>query len=354
MDAELTQILTGIARAAGAIATGVATTETLAGGPPSTNLEYVLPGAKSALSYAVPLDPPAIDLYLAKKDRKPHERDNIRTSVLSSGISLELASFIIQKGHQAAPQAANNVYRDDDETKRHEDIPPISHRYLAARSGVGHFGISGNVITKSHGAAVILGCVVTTAQLVPTDPLPPEENYCDDCKLCQQACVAGFMSEPGKETVTLGGVEFSYGKRSDYSRCGYACGGFTGLHPSGKWSTWSSARFPIPDQEQDCRDAMVKAIGPYLQRPREEGGNYHILVPGHRIELTCGNCQLVCHPDKEVRASRFKSLTSSGVVIQHPDGSYEAVTPEQAKAHLDAMPPETRALYEEAPVNAPV
>jgi epoxyqueuosine reductase QueG len=36
----------------GASKVGVATVETLAGGPPSTNLEYVLPGAKSAVSFA--------------------------------------------------------------------------------------------------------------------------------------------------------------------------------------------------------------------------------------------------------------------------------------------------------------
>ena len=32
----------------GAATVGFATTETLAGGPPSTDLEYILPGARSA------------------------------------------------------------------------------------------------------------------------------------------------------------------------------------------------------------------------------------------------------------------------------------------------------------------
>ena len=64
--------------------------------------------------------------------------------------------------------------------------------------------------------------------------------------------------------------------------------------------------------------------------------------------MMCGNCQLVCHPDKTVRAKRFKLLTRSGVIIQHPDGSLVAVSPEEAEEHLAAMTPETRALYEEA------
>jgi hypothetical protein len=35
-------------------------------------------------------------------------------------------------------------------------------------------------------------------------------------------------------------------------------------------------------------------------------------------------------------------------VIQHPDGSLEAVSPERAKEHLAEMPPERRAMYEKA------
>ncbi len=42
-------------------------------------------------------------------------------------------------------------------------------------------------------------------------------------------------------------------------------------------------------------------------------------------------------------------LVDGGVVIQKSDGSLEAVTPEEAWKHLDAMPAETRALYEEVP-----
>ena len=68
-------------------------------------------------------------------------------------------------------------------------------------------GLSGNIITKSQGAAVILGATVTTAQLVPTPPLPPEENYCDDCRICMASCVAGFMDLREKTSISLGGLE---------------------------------------------------------------------------------------------------------------------------------------------------
>jgi hypothetical protein len=69
-------------------------------------------------------------------------------------------------------------------------------------------------------------------------------------------------------------------------------------------------------------------------------------MPGDRVQLTCGNCQLICHPDKDVRKKRFKLLIESGVIVQNPDGSLEAVPPEEAQKRLASMHPEKRALYE--------
>jgi len=66
------------------------------------------------------------------------------------------------------------------------------------------------------------------------------------------------------------------------------------------------------------------------------------------VELTCGNCRLVCHPDKEVRRRRYKMLVESGVIIQSPDGSLEAVAPQEAEERIANMDAETRALYEES------
>jgi hypothetical protein len=70
-------------------------------------------------------------------------------------------------------------------------------------------------------------------------------------------------------------------------------------------------------------------------------------MPGDRVELTCGNCQLICHPDKEVRKKRYELLIESGVVVEKSTGSREAVSPEEAKKRLAAMDAATRALYEE-------
>jgi len=333
---ELTQFAIDYLMLEGASAAGVAT------------LEYVLPGAKSAISFAVPLDPARIETFLAKKDQAGHQNDNIHTNFFVSGLAMGLATYLDQRGHPSFAVSANAVYRKDTRQGMLDFKPDLSHRYLAVRSGVGWFGLSGNVITKDHGAAVILGAVVTTADLAPTDPLPPQEKYCDECKLCIASCLSGLMDKKEVTTVTMGGMEFSYSNRLSYHRCDLVCGGFTGLAQNGKWSTWSPGRFPIPEKDEEFEAALLKGIMDSWPRPAIEGGFYHPAMPGQRkINFTCGNCQLLCHPDRDERKRRYKLLTKSGVVVQHQDGSLEAMSPAAARRHLDALTPQQRACYED-------
>jgi epoxyqueuosine reductase QueG len=346
---DLSQMVEDLVLNGGAIAYGIATLETLEGGPPSTDLSYVLPEAKSAVCFALALDQRLIPPFLAKKDYVSHNRDNTRTNLLANGIALDLASFLTMKGYPSIPVAANNVYRKDTRRGPLDEMPEISHRYLAVRSGIGHFGLSGNVIRKEEGAAIILASVVTAAELSPTDPLPKEDNYCDSCRLCMASCASGLMSSDEIATVTLGGVDFTYSKRRGYIRCDYVCGGYAGLHRSGKWSTWSPARFPIPEREEDFRKVFKKALKAYSKRPKPQVSFFHPLIPTHRGEFTCGNCQLICHPDKEERKKRHKTLTESGVVVQDSDGCYRATSPDDAIKHLSAMSPRVRSLYENIP-----
>jgi epoxyqueuosine reductase len=342
----LSQIVLDYVKCLGACAAGIATTDTLAGGPPSADLTYVLPDAKSAISFAIPLDQNLIPPFLRKENRLSHEQDNYRTNGLAGGLSLQLSTWLDQKGYPSIAQAPNDVYRRDTPGGALDLYPELSMRYMAVRSGVGNFGLSGNVITKDYGAAVILGCVVTTAELHPTDPLPDNESYCDDCRICMASCASGLMDKKEKTRIKLGDVEFEYSRRRSYLRCEYVCGGFTGLHSSGKWSTWSPGRFSIPEDDTEFGPAIMSSISAYKSRPKKRGGYYHSLMPG-KIWQTCGNCQLVCHPDKEERKRRHKMLTHSGVVVQHPDGTLEAMPPEKATSFLSEMDLEARALYEE-------
>ncbi len=344
---DLTAFAADFLTTQGACAVGVVTKETLAGGPPSTDLEYVLPGAKSAVSFAVPFDQQKIERYLAKEDHAGHQEDNFRTNFFVTGLAYGLAAYWNQHGIASYGLASNAVYRQDTPRGMADFMPDLSHRYLAVRSGIGWFGLSGNVITPTHGAAVVLGTVVTTGELEPTPPLPPESKYCDECQLCMASCTSGLMDKKERTTVTMGGVEFTYSKRRSYHRCDLVCGGFTGLAKNGKWSTWSPGRFPVPEKEEDFLPALIDAVSASAPRPPIQGGFHHPAMPGGRkINMTCGNCQLICHPDREERKRRYKLLTESGVVVQNPDGSLAAVSPEIARKHLAEMSPEQRAFYE--------
>jgi len=343
---ELSRIVVDFVISRGACAAGIVTTETLEGGPPSTDLSFVLPNAKSAISFAVPVDQRLIQPYFMKKDHLALEHATYKAYTLSSGISLELATFLEMQGIPSSSVVSNRRYRSDPPNSVMDMVPDISHRYLAVRSGVGHFGLSGNVLAKDAGAAVILGSVVTGAELIPTEPLPDDENYCDDCKLCIASCASGFMDGREKQHVTLGGIDFSYSKRRSYTRCMYVCGGLTGLHTSGKWSTWSPGRFSIPEAGEDFEAAFQQALPSYLMWPKIEGGHYHFLINA-KIRTTCAHCQFICCPDKAERKRRFEMLSQSGVVVQNSNGTLEAVSPEEAKKRLAGMPPEKRKLYEE-------
>ena len=65
---RMSQTVKDLTLGGGAVAVGIATTETLKGGPPSTDLSYVLPGAKSAIVFAVPFNQDVLESFLKKED----------------------------------------------------------------------------------------------------------------------------------------------------------------------------------------------------------------------------------------------------------------------------------------------
>jgi len=67
-------------------------------------------------------------------------------------------------------------------------------REAAARSGVGFYGKNTLLITRRHGSWVVLGTLVTTAEVEAT---PPLDAGCGTCTLCIEACPTGALDEPG-------------------------------------------------------------------------------------------------------------------------------------------------------------
>jgi epoxyqueuosine reductase len=67
-------------------------------------------------------------------------------------------------------------------------------REAAARSGVGFYGKNTMLITRKHGSWVVLGTLVTRAELERTPPLGLD---CGSCRLCIDACPTNALEEPG-------------------------------------------------------------------------------------------------------------------------------------------------------------
>ncbi len=337
----------------GAVKVGFATLETLAGGPPSTDITYVLPEAKSAICFALPFDKQKIRDYLAKKDFASHERDRYDLNVKGAEVARKLTEWLQEKGFIAAYKYPNNQYRKEVTGWQLKLPPPISHRYIAVRSGVASFGWSGNVGLKGYGAHILLNTVLTNAELAPTDPIPPEESHCNKCKICVQACTSRLIHDTEETSVTIGGETFTYAKRRNYIRCFYVCGGFTGLNTRGgkHWSTWSPGRFHVPEEDRKIMTQFFRASDKYRKWPQRTDygieGYENTALPGYNLHLTCGLCQNVCAGSPKETADYFKILINSGCVVQDPDGNILALPQEEAEKVFNSFPRKHKRLYTE-------
>lgn len=335
----------------GAIKVGFATLETLAGGPPSCDLSYRLPGARSAISFALPLNRSKMRDYLSKKDRLGHEEDNMNTQRLSRDLSWEVARILEEEGHEAKGTAANLKYRKELKNWEALQPPDISHRYVAVVSGVGSFGWSGNVGLEEYGSGIILGTCVTTAEFEPTNRIADGQGFCDSCKLCVASCPVDLFKRTEEVSVEIGGETYSHSARNSYLRCLMCCGGATGTNKTKKWSSWSPGRFDIPEDEEELKKELDRARELQNKRPEMEGGTIiadrtgRPVQPERKAYTSCGNCQLICWGNKTETAQNIRMLHDSGVIIQDPDGTIRAVKPKEAERELQKMDPGHRSLY---------
>jgi epoxyqueuosine reductase len=345
---NLDEIIKDMAKTLGASHVGITTQNTLKNWHSTTELDYILDGAESAITFAVPFGEENlnndINKFLLKENQKTLEKLKVRATTLANGIALEISGLLNQIGHKTEPVHSNFVYRKDSPSEYR--VPPLSHKLLAFRGGIGHIGHSGMIITKEYGACIALASVVTDAKLNPTQPLPEEDNYCNECKLCSAVCLGDYMTNE-KELDGIDGINYQTAKKAHPMRCVYVCTGSTGYN-GGKWSTWSAARFGIPKEDDKLIEIFQnKAIPAQSQRNELygiKGGFFHPFYPGYKMEYSCSLCQFICHPKKEVRSERYKKLVKSGVIIEE-NGKKRAVTPEIAEKLFETLPFQKKKLY---------
>jgi epoxyqueuosine reductase QueG len=345
----------------GAIKVGFATQETMHSpeGIPSTDFTKILPDGQSAVCFAFPLDKEKIRAYLRKElpnGRVDHNKDNFDLYVKIIKISEELVDLLNEKGYNAAQIIPNFDYVGEGPAKAIGSKPQLSLRYLAVRSGLGHFGWSGNVLMKGYGATVLFGGIVTNANLEPTEPLPESESECNQCKLCTKVCAFRMFSDIEPQDIILGGYSFQYSKRTNICRCLTVCGGFSGLDKTGKWSTWAPVRHPYPETDDDVYLTMASAVKAdsslYVKGEREgfdrlqfkrdpilkkvfSGDKKDAGTVFKGVYLTCGNCQIICWGDPEKTAENYRILTNSGCTVLDDEGFVDVKRCEEAQKIYD-------------------
>jgi epoxyqueuosine reductase len=140
----------------------------------SCHPESLLDGARSVVSAA-------LCYWLPEPDRPP-EHGRLPRYAWHDGYA-ELREKL-----DALGRALGAPYRVLVDANQHVD------REAAARSGVGFYGKNTMLITERHGSWVVLGTLVTTAELEPT---PPMRAGCGSCTRCIDACPTGALDEPG-------------------------------------------------------------------------------------------------------------------------------------------------------------
>jgi epoxyqueuosine reductase QueG len=322
-----------MAREHGAALVGIASRDRLVGAPPSVDPDYLLPSTRSIISIAIPYDRKAIRDYLAKKDWLAHGADMKRIYQILYTITDHLADFFKEKGFEARGVDPNGVYRPEPDVNKVEMVPDFSHRYGAVAAGLGQLGWSGNLRTPQFGAAVNLASVLTSAELR-SDPIL-DVNPCDRCGLCAAVCPSGFIGGKQSVSVTIAGREYTHVKKRNIAYCGISCGGYHGLGPNKKWSTWSPYRlnYPLPRDEGEAIALLrrVSTDDPNINTRASGTSRDRCFDPNFIYDPTCSNCNIVCWESLEDRNENVRLLLNSGVVVLTDKGGRMAIPSEEAE-----------------------
>ena len=317
----------------GCIRAGIARREAFSEAPPSADMQYLEPWANAVVSFAVTTGTDWIADYLGKVTRMVM-RDNMHhINHEAYRIANVIANRLKEAGFKAHAIIPNGLYRPDHtfekEIPDHDIKPPLSLRYMAVGTGIGTFGWSGNVMVPGYWSNVYLGGVLTDAPLEPDSPM--EETLCDRCLICARVCPVGFINDDPKEqvNVTIAGREYSYNRKRGDLRCVIGCGGFTGLSKDGTWSSWSTGRTILPDEN----DSLPELFATLRDAPANIAAKRNITFgkrgvldrPKENIKTTCNHCITACSGPLEVRKKWMNLLFDSGVVELDPEGR-EVVT----------------------------
>jgi epoxyqueuosine reductase len=81
----------------------------------------------------------------------------------------------------------------DCRTRTYVDTGPVMEKFWAQEAGLGWIGKHSNLVSARHGSWLLLGEILTTAELEADEPAT---DLCGSCSLCIKACPTGAIVEP--------------------------------------------------------------------------------------------------------------------------------------------------------------
>lgn len=354
-------------RVRGVEVVGIAGPERLEG-PPSLDLSYTMPGARSVVSMALPMNVDAIYDFLTKRSPAPHNLDQFLNYQRLQRIGKEVADYLVSLGYRAVSVPLSADYRRAVYVFRPR--PAFSLRLGAMAAGVGGQGWSGNLKTMEYGASIYLGAVLTDASLESDTALPPgyfTGEFCLKCKRCARSCPSRMFDAAEEEYLLLNGELHPRGRRNNIDLCHISCFGLHGLSADKRYSNWGLHWIDAwvggqPEARNHLRviwdmfkrgltvgdawarfdvlrvlcsklwpEDILEGIPEVEALPRDESERYRILaefcrrmgvtgIEEYPIPMICGQCALVCGPTLEETAQRYRALVESGIVVPGPGG----------------------------------
>lgn len=188
----------------GARFTGIGSVDRWKTAPVNLKPENVLPAAKSVIVIGVPIPRGMVETIPSHLWAREH--GHLMGSKVDE-ITDELAVWLEDQNAKSTPIGGLSIAKSfmEDFSKALNNTPyptydmftagGLALNRAAVLTGVGTLGKSGNLLVEGYGPNVILGAVVTTAEIEP-DPIINHE-ICNNCNKCIELCPGGAISKEG-------------------------------------------------------------------------------------------------------------------------------------------------------------